>query len=117
MDMPVAPDQGAGSPLKIRWLPWSLALVGLAVPMIGGGFIGWPIVVVWLVILAAIWWLRPLAGADRRTRRALGFAVIPILIVTAFEGGWYLLPAAVMWLVLEFVAPLPDPSPPPEVEP
>jgi hypothetical protein len=43
--------------------------------------------------------------------------VIPILIVTAFEGGWYLLPAAVMWLVLEFVAPLPDPSPPPEEEP
>jgi hypothetical protein len=85
--------------------------------MIGSGFIGWPIVVVWLAILTAIWWVRPVAGADRRTRRALGIAVIPILIVTAFEGGSYLLPAAATWLVLEFVAPLPDPSPPADKEP
>ena len=98
-------DQRAGSPLKIRWLPWILALVGLAIPMIGSGFIGWPIVVVWLAILAAIWWLRPLAGADRNMRRVLGFAAIPILILTAFEGGWYLLPAAGTWLVIELVAP------------
>ena len=103
--------------MKVRWLPWLLALVGLAIPMIGSGFIGWPFVVVWLAILAAIWWIRPLAGADRFTRRALGFAVVPILIVTAFEGGWYLLPAAVTWLVLEFVVPPPDPSPPPDEEP
>jgi Flp pilus assembly protein TadB len=107
MDTGRATTKEAGSPLKIRWLPCILALVGLAIPMIGSGFIGWPIVVVWLAILTAIWWLRPLAGADRRTRTALGFAAIPILIVTAFEGGWYLLPAAATWLVLEFVAPVP----------
>jgi hypothetical protein len=96
--------------LKIRWLPWILALFGLAIPMIGSGFVGWPFVVVWLAILAAMWWLRPLAGADRSTRRAVGFVVIPILIVTGYEGGWYLLPAAAMWLILEFFAP---PQPPP----
>ena len=105
MDTWRAITKGARRPLKIRWLTWILALVGLASRMIGSGFIVWPIVVVWLAILAAIWWLRPLAGADRRTRRVLGFAAIPILILTAFEGGWYLLPAAAMWLVLEFVAP------------
>jgi hypothetical protein len=96
--------------LNIRWLPWILALVGLAIPMIGGGFVGWPLVVAWLAILAAIRWLRPLSGADRNMRRALGFAVVPILIVTGYEGGWYLLPAAATWLILEFVAP---PQPPP----
>jgi hypothetical protein len=50
-------------------------------------------------------------------RGALGFAAIPILIVTAFEGGWYLLPVAATWLVLEFVAPPPDTLPPPAEEP
>jgi hypothetical protein len=49
-------------------LPWVFALVGLAVPMIGSGFIGWPFVIGWLVILLPLWWIRPLADADRTSR-------------------------------------------------
>ena len=33
-------------------LPWVVALVALAVPMVGSGFIGWPFVVGWIVLIA-----------------------------------------------------------------
>lgn len=53
-------------------LPWLLALIGLAVPMIGSGFIGWPFVLGWLVVIGVIWWVRPLGDADRTTRLGAG---------------------------------------------
>jgi len=85
----------------IAWsLPWVLALVGLAVPMVGSGFIGWPFVVGWLVVLALLWWARPLGAADRTTRLATGLGAIVVLAVLGTLGGLYLIPAVVAWLVL-----------------
>ena len=91
-----------------RWLsqiPWVLAVVGLAIPMFGSGFVGWPLALGWLAILGVIWWVRPLGGVDRFTRAAIGLAVIGMLVVLAFEGGWYLIPAAVAWLGISLAAP------------
>jgi hypothetical protein len=86
-------------------LPWALALVGLAVPMIGSGFIGWPFVVGWLVLMLVIWWVRPLGGADRTARLAVGVFVVGVLALLSTLGGLYLIPAVLVWLVLTATEP------------
>ncbi|MEO8468599.1 MAG: hypothetical protein ABI573_02900 [Chloroflexota bacterium] len=81
-------------------VPWVLALVGLAVPMIGSGFIGWPFVVGWLIVLLLIWGVRPLGGASRAARLGSGLMVIGLLVLLAFEGGLYLIPSVTAWIAL-----------------
>jgi hypothetical protein len=85
---------------RLSVLPWVLALVGLAVPMIGSGFIGWPFVVGWLVLLVLLWWIRPLADADRKSRIVAGIGTLLMLAVLSTLGGLYLLPAVAAWLLL-----------------
>ena len=86
-------------------LPWAVALVGRAVPMIGSGFIGWPFVVGWLVLMLGIWWVRPLGGADRTARLAVGVFVVGVLALLSTLGGFYLIPAVLAWLVLAATEP------------
>ncbi len=81
-------------------LPWVLALAGLAVPMIGSGFIGWPFVAGWLVLLLLVWWVRPLGGASRAARLGTGVLVIGLLALLGTLGGFYLVPAVIAWIVL-----------------
>ena len=81
-------------------LPWAIALVGLAVPMVGSGFIGWPFVVGWLVLLLLLWWVRPLGGADRTTRLVAGIGSVVALAALSTLGGLYLIPAVIVWLLL-----------------
>ncbi len=99
-----------GSPFSV--LPWVLALVGLAVPMIGSGFIGWQFVVGWLVLLALLWWTRPLADADRMSRIVAGIGALLVPALLSTFGGLYLMPAVAAWLVL--VARSHDPVPVPD---
>ena len=90
----------ARSRLSIQALPWLLALVGLAIPMIGSGFIGWPFVVVWLVVLGLVYLFKPLRDADRMTRLVAGIAAVIGLVLLGTFGGWYLIPAVLAWLAL-----------------
>jgi hypothetical protein len=89
----------------IRILPWILALIGLAIPMIGSGFISWPFALGWLAVLVAIWLVRPVDGVDSFTRRSLALGAVLILLITGSMGGWYLLPALVAWLGIDLLAP------------
>jgi hypothetical protein len=84
----------------ISALPWALAVAGLALPMIGSGFIGWPFAAVWLVVLLVLWWARPLAHADRATRVVGGLAAVFALALLGTFGGFYLVPAVIAWLAL-----------------
>ena len=86
-------------------LPWALALVGLAVPMVGSGFIGWPFVVGWLALMLVTWWVRPLGGADRNARLAAGVFVVVALAMLGTLGGFYLIPSVVAWLALVATEP------------
>jgi hypothetical protein len=86
-------------------LPWVLALVGLAMPMVGSGFIGWPFVVGWLVLILLVWWVRPLGGADRTARLGVGVVAVGLLVLLGTLGGWYLIPAVVAWIVLVAMTP------------
>jgi hypothetical protein len=81
-------------------LPLVLAVIGLAIPMVGSGFVGWPFVVGWLVVLVIVWWVRPLGAADRTARLGAGVLVIPLLVLLGTIGGWYLIPAVVAWIAL-----------------
>ena len=86
--------------VMIQRVPWLLAVVGLAIPMVGSGFIGWPFVVGWLVVLVLLYLLRPLRDADRTTRLVAGIAVVIALAGLSTLGGLYLIPAVVAWLAL-----------------
>ena len=91
---------------RYQWsLPWVLALVGLAVPMVGSGFIGWPFVVGWLVVMLLVSWVRPLGGADRPARLGVGVMAVGLLVLLGTLGGWYLIPALVAWIVLVAMTP------------
>ena len=68
--------------------------------MVGSGFIGWPFVVGWLVLLSLLWWVRPLGGADRPTRLVAGVGSVVALALLGTLGGLYLIPAVIVWLVL-----------------
>ncbi len=82
--------------------PWLVALIGLAIPLIGGDGAGWPYVLGWLVVLGLLAWVTPLAGADRRDRIQWALIVILLLVAPGFAvGGIYLIPAALVWLAIE----------------
>ena len=86
---------------SITMLPWAVALVGLAVPLIGGGGAGWPYVVGWLVVLALAGLLRPLRLARRQDQIRWAVATTGLLVVPGFiVGGIYLVPAGLVWLVI-----------------
>lgn len=90
--------------LSVRVVPWLLALVGLAIPLVGSGFVLWQLIVVWLVILALIWIVgRHAIPRTKGARVALAIGVLPFLVAAAWEGGWWLIPADLTWLVLELV--------------
>src|SRR5450759_1615762 len=71
--------------LGIRTFPWLLAAVGL------GGIL---LIVTWIVIREQ--------PASRRERMKLPALLLPVLFVLGFVGGWYLIPADVAWLLVEF---------------
>jgi len=95
----------SGRRRALWFLPWAPAMVSLAVPMIGSGFIGWPFVVGWLVLMLVIRWVRPLGGADRTARLAVGVFVVGVLALLGTLGGFYLIPAVLVWLVLVATEP------------
>ncbi len=88
--------------VRVRVVPWLLALVGLAIPMIGSGFIGWPFVAVWLVVLALAWIFSRRDPGTREQRMTLAVLLLPVLFLLGWEGGWWLIPADLAWLVIEF---------------
>jgi hypothetical protein len=95
---------------SLRAIPWTLALIGLAVPMVGSGFIGWPFVAGWLVFLLLLGWVRPLGGADRATRVGVGVGSLVGLAALGTVGGFYLIPAVIAWLVLAMRETRPEAS-------
>jgi hypothetical protein len=88
--------------LSIRTVPWLMAAAGLGVPMLAGGFAGWPYVVLWGILLIVPWIVTRDQPESRRERMVLPVFLLPVLLVLGFIGGWYLIPADVAWLLIEF---------------
>jgi len=85
----------------IRLLPWGLALAGLAILLVVSGFVVWPLVLIWLCVLAGCWVVGRMYPWTRRTRIVVGLALLPLLFLLVFEGGWWLIPADLAWLAIE----------------
>ncbi len=89
--------------LGIRAVPWFLALLGLALALALGGFTIWPLIVIWLVILVVVWLVgRFVLPRDRLLRVGFGIGLLPLLFLTFWEGGWWLIPADLAWVVIEW---------------
>jgi len=87
---------------SIRTVPWLLAAAGLGVPLLAGGFAGWPYVVLWGILLIVPWIVTRDQPESRRERIKLPALLLPVLFVLGFVGGWYLIPADAAWLLIEF---------------
>jgi hypothetical protein len=88
--------------LTVRSIPWLLALAGLAVLLVASGFVIWRLIALWLAILALVWSLgRAGLARDRTLRVTLAVGLLPVLFLFALEGGLWLFPADVAWLVIE----------------
>ena len=87
--------------MSVRVVPWILALAGLAFPLVGTGFAVWPFTVGWLIALVVGWLLGAPMLPTRAHRIAAALVLLPILVALAWEGGWWLIPADIAWLVIE----------------
>ena len=87
--------------IRVRSLPWVLAVAGLAIPLAGSGFSVWPLVLIWLVVLVLRWFVGGALVPTRQSRIIAGTAARPILFVLGWVGGWWLIPADIAWLVSE----------------
>jgi len=85
-------------------LPWLIAFAGLATPLVGSDFKLWVPVTFWLVVLVAVWALGHAVPIAREGRIVLAVAVLPLLFQAGFLGGWWLLPADLTWLAVEWRA-------------
>lgn len=89
--------------LSVRVVPWLVALVGLAIPLVGTDFALWQLVGLWLLVLVAFWLAgRVMRPPDRQLRVLVAIAALPLLFLLAWEGGWWLIPADVAWLLVEW---------------
>ena len=89
--------------LRIRTIPWLIAAAGLGIPLLAGGFAGWPYVVLWGILLMVPWIVTREQPASRRERMKLPAFLLPVLFVFGLPlGGWYLIPADVAWLLIEY---------------
>lgn len=88
--------------MNVRSEPWLLALGCLAIPAAAGGSAVWPLIAVWLAVLALVWSLgRTGLDFSRKQRVALAAGLLPVLFVFGVEFGLFLIPADVAWLVIE----------------
>jgi hypothetical protein len=89
--------------MKVRLVPWILAVVGLAIPLVWSGFTLWLLVVLWLLVLVAAWLTARVVIKTRGQRIGTALVLLPILFVLAWEGGWWLIPADLAWLAIELI--------------
>jgi hypothetical protein len=87
--------------MSVRTIPWLLALAALVSLLGFSQFAVWPVVLAWLVVLAAIWVVSQSLTTTRGQRIGIAVGLLPILFLLAFEGGWYLIPADLAWLAVE----------------
>jgi hypothetical protein len=88
--------------MSVRSVPWILALAGLTIPLVASGFVVWPLIAVWLAVLALIWSVgRAGLVLGRANHVAVAIGLLPFLFLLAFEGGLFLIPADIAWLVIE----------------
>ncbi len=78
---------GADMRFNARTVPWLLALLGLAIPLVGTGFVVWPLTAVWVVILVLIRLVgRATLPRDHTLRMGYAAGLLPVLFLLGWEG-------------------------------
>jgi len=85
-------------PQVIRWLPTSLAVIALGLFLIAPAVNGPLLVLGWGIVLSLYRYIAT-AAPDRASRALVDAGFLVICTLAAFEGGWFLLPAGVAYLV------------------
>jgi hypothetical protein len=73
-----------------------LAVAGIAAIFVAVGADSWPLVVGWSVAVVVFGSAWRLLSEHHRLRLAIASAAVPILVVLTWEGGLFLLPAALV---------------------
>ena len=99
--------------MKIRAIPWLLAVAGLATWLVVSRFAAWLSVAALLIMLVTAWlvvtgYRDPLT---RPQRIVLAVVLLPFLVLL-WQGGWWLVPADLAWLALELLEGLRRPASP-----
>jgi len=91
--------------MPVYRLPAALALAGPAflVVVTHGSFV--PLAVGWWILLFVVASIK-----NRRARIGVTVALIPICVLTTFEGGLFMLPAVVALLVIDTTKATPNPT-------
>lgn len=89
--------------MNLRIIPWLVALMALAFLLGVSRFVVWPLVLVWLLVLAVIWIVSRSMTTTPEQRIGIALVLLPILFLLAFEGGWWLIPADLAWLAIELI--------------
>ena len=84
-----------------RALPLGLAILGIAVPLVGTGFAVWEWAVISAVALGAVILAARLLQPAPATRVFAGLVALPMLFLLAFEGGWYFIPAVIAKVAID----------------
>jgi len=89
--------------MSVRLLPWLLAVVGLAIPLVRSDFVIWFPIAFWSVplVLVLLTGRRWLSGSTSTIRIAVALVLLPLLAIAVWEGGWFLIPADLVWLAIE----------------
>jgi hypothetical protein len=84
-----------------RILPWLLAIAGLAILLILSRMTVWVVVAIWAAGLVLLWVAGGRLNPTPRQRMASAIVALPVLFLLVWEGGWFLIPADVAWLLVE----------------
>ena len=88
---------------RVYLLPAMLAFAGpaLLIVLTNGDF--WPLALVWWLCAAVVALIR-----SHRWRRIVTVVLIPVCVLTAFEGGLFMLPAVLTLLAIDARHPAPQ---------
>jgi hypothetical protein len=83
-------------------IPLALAVLGVAVPLVGGGFVAWGLAVAWLTGIAGVAIARTVLRPQPQTNVVVDIAALPLMLVfLAPEGGWWFVPAVIAQLLVD----------------
>jgi hypothetical protein len=74
--------------------------LGLAIPLIASGFALWIPIAGWLAVLGVAWLGSRRSRMNRAAAITTALVFLPILFLLGWEGGWWLIPADVAWLLV-----------------
>jgi hypothetical protein len=87
-----------GSPISL--LPFAVAMAGPVYLLVATSWTAWFPLAFWTPILVALLLVMSQGHFSRGARMSVAVVSLPILVLTTFEGGLYLIPGDLAWLLI-----------------